>query len=227
MQKSYKTATTYKVEQLLFDATVIPRKPHRVMPGVVHLPAFFTTKRQREIVDQARELARSVAGTPVAMRQPKVGGGQMDAWMLSLGWFWATNPYRMLREVNGVPVPPVPENFQAIADEAMERARAVDPLVGPTPKVETALVNFYPPGKGMGLHVDAEEKSENAVVSLSFGQDTIFRIDGHDILLMSGDVVVFGGPARRAKHGVLGARKGTSQLLDGRLNITMRQMEEA
>lgn len=161
------------------------------------------------------------------MRQPKVGGGQMDAWMLSLGWFWATNPYRMLREVNGVPVPPVPENFQAIADEAMERARAVDPLVGPTPKVETALVNFYPPGKGMGLHVDAEEKSENAVVSLSFGQDTIFRIDGHDILLMSGDVVVFGGPARRAKHGVLGARKGTSQLLDGRLNITMRQMEDA
>ena len=138
----------------------------------------------------------------------------MDAWLLSLGWFWATNPYRMVREVDGHPVPPIPE-----------KAREIDPLVGPTPKIETALVNFYPPGKGMGQHVDAEEESENAVVSLSFGQDTIFRIAGRDTLLLSGDVVVFGGPARRAKHGVLGARKGTSDLLEGRLNITMRQME--
>ena len=150
----------------------------------------------------------------------------MDAWMLSLGWFWATNPYRMLQEVDGYQVPPVPENFQRIAGEVMDRAREIDKLVGETPKVETALVNFYPPGKGMGMHVDAEEASENAVVSLSFGQDCVFRIEGHDILLMSGDALVFGGPARRAKHGVLGAKKGTSTLLEGRLNITMRQMEK-
>ena len=149
----------------------------------------------------------------------------MDAWLLSLGWFWATNPYRMLQEVDGYPVPPIPENFQGIADAVMEQARVIDPLVGPNPRIETALVNFYPPGAGMGLHVDAEETSENAVVSLSFGQDTVFRIEGHDALLMSGDAVVFGGPARRAKHGVLGAREGTSDLLDGRLNITMRQMD--
>ena len=214
------------MEQLLFDATVIPREPNRVMPGVVHLPAFFTSDEQREIIEQARELARSVAGTPVAMRQPRVGKGKMDAWMLSLGWFWATNPYRMLQEVDGYQVPPVPENFQRIAGEVMDRAREIDPRVGETPRVETALVNFYPPGKGMGMHVDAEEESENAVVSLSFGQDCVFRIEGHDILLMSGDALVFGGPARRARHGVLGAKKGTSALLDGRLNITMRQMEK-
>ena len=140
---------------MLFDATVIPREPSRVMPGVVHLPAFFTSDEQRDIIEQARELARSVAGTPVAMRQPRVGKGRMDAWMLSLGWFWATNPYRMLQEVDGYPVPPVPENFQRIAEKVMGRAREIDKLVGETPKVETALVNFYPPGKGMGMHVDA------------------------------------------------------------------------
>ena len=211
---------------MLFDATVIPREPSCIMPGVVHLPAFFGPGEQQSLVEQVRELARSVAGTPVAMRQPFVGKGQMDAWMLSLGWFWVTNPYRMLQEVDGYPVPPVPENFQRIAEQVMDRAREIDPLVGETPRVETALVNFYPPGKGMGMHVDAEEESENAVVSLSFGQDCVFRIEGHDILLMSGDALVFGGPARRAQHGVLGAKKETSTLLEGRLNITMRQMEK-
>ena len=209
----------------IIPVLVIPRPPARIIPGAVHLPAFFTPAEQEELVNQARDLARKAAGTPVAMRRPKVGHGQMDAWLLSLGWFWATNPYRMVREVDGHPVPPIPENFQAIADNVMATAREIDPLVGPTPTIETALVNFYPPGKGMGQHVDAEEESDNAVVSLSFGQDTIFRIAGRDTLLLSGDVVVFGGPARRAKHGVLGARKGTSDLLDGRLNITMRQME--
>lgn len=203
----------------------IPRPPARIIPGAVHLPGFLDLSAQEKLVDQAREIAREVAGTPVAMRRPKVGNGQMDAWLLSLGWFWATNPYRMVKQVDGHPVPPVPANFQTLANEVMAQAREVDPLVGPTPTIQTALVNFYPPGKGMGLHVDAEEESENAVVSLSFGQDTIFRIEGRDTLLMSGDAVVFGGPARRAKHGVLGARKGTSTLLDGRLNITMRQME--
>ncbi|MBA1836460.1 alpha-ketoglutarate-dependent dioxygenase AlkB [Corynebacterium sp. zg912] len=206
--------------------TAVPRPPARIIPGAVHLPAFLDEEEQHALVGQARQLAREAAGTPVAMRRPKVGNGQMDAWLLSLGWFWATNPYRMLREVDGHPVPAVPGNFQGIADRVMERAREIDPLVGPTPRIQTALVNFYPPGKGMGLHVDADEKSGNAVVSLSFGQDTVFRIEGRDTLLMSGDAVVFGGPARRARHGVLGARSGTSDLLEGRLNITMRQMEE-
>lgn len=203
----------------------IPRPPARIIPGAVHLPGFLDLQAQEKLVGQAREIAREVAGTPVAMRRPKVGNGQMDAWLLSLGWFWATNPYRMVKQVDGHPVPPVPANFQALADDVMAQAREIDPLVGPTPTIQTALVNFYPPGKGMGLHVDAEEESENAVVSLSFGQDTIFRIEGRDTLLMSGDAVVFGGPARRAKHGVLGAKKGTSTWLDGRLNITMRQMD--
>lgn len=209
---------------MLFDAAAIPRDPANPLPGVVHLPAFLRPEEQRELVDQARQLARSCAGTPVAMRRPQVGSGQMDAWMLSLGWFWATNPYRMVKHPQ---VPPIPENFQELAGRVMERARDIDPRVGPTPRIQTALVNFYPPGKGMGAHVDAEEKSENAVVSLSFGQDAVFRIEGHELLLMSGDAVVFGGPARRARHAVLGAKPGTSELLEGRLNITMRQMEEA
>lgn len=219
---------------MLFDA--IPRPPANPLPGVVHLPGFLTAEEQEALVSQARELARSVQGTPVAMRRPVLRAGQMQAWMLSLGWYWATQPYRMLREVDGHPVLPVPANFQEIADRVVAAGREVDPRVGPTPRVETVLVNFYPPGAGMGMHVDAEEESENAVVSLSIGEETVFRIagpsggpsGGADLLLMSGDALVFGGPARRACHGVLGARAGTGPagtgLKEGRINITMRQM---
>ena len=139
-----------------------------------------------------------------------------------------------MREVDGHPVPEVPANYQVVANNIMNQAREIDPLVGPTPTVETALVNFYPPGAGMGLHVDAEEESDNAVVSLSIGEETIFRIQNTentqqtDLLLMSGDALVFGGPARRAYHGVKAPREATGPettgLKEGRINITMRQV---
>lgn len=213
---------------MLLDASAIPREPTQLMPGVVHLPGFLSVDEQHELVSQARQIARSVQGTPVAMRRPVVGTGQMQAWMLSLGWYWATNPYRLVQQVDGVDVAPVPGNYQEIAGKVMEQARAIDPVVGPTPRVETALVNFYPPGAGMGAHVDADEESEAAVVSLSVGEETMFRIEKQQVLLMSGDAVVFGGPARRARHGVAGARSGTGPegtgLKEGRINITMRQV---
>lgn len=211
---------------MLFDA--LPRTPSNPLPGVVHLPNFLNVEEQAALVKQARDIANQVKGTPVAMRRPRVGQGQMAAWLLSLGWFWQTQPYRLVREVDGHTVPEVPENYQVIANNIMNQAREIDPLVGPTPTVETALVNFYPPGAGMGLHVDAEEESDNAVVSLSIGEETIFRIQETDLLLMSGDALVFGGPARRAYHGVKAPREATGPettgLKEGRINITMRQV---
>ena len=217
---------------MLFDA--LPRTPSNPLPGVVHLPNFLSVEEQAALVKQARDIANQVKGTPVAMRRPRVGQGQMAAWLLSLGWFWQTQPYRLVREVDGHAVPEVPANYQVMANNIMDHARAIDPLVGPTPTVETALVNFYPPGAGMGLHVDAEEESDNAVVSLSIGEETIFRIQNTentqqtDLLLMSGDALVFGGPARRAHHGVKAPREATGPettgLKEGRINITMRQV---
>lgn len=211
---------------MLFDA--LPRTPSNPLPGVVHLPNFLNVEEQAALVTQARDIAHRVKGTPVAMRRPRVGQGQMAAWLLSLGWFWQTQPYRLVREVDGHAVPEVPANYQVMANNIMDHARAIDPLVGPTPTVETALVNFYPPGAGMGLHVDAEEESDNAVVSLSIGEETIFRIQETDLLLMSGDALVFGGPARRAYHGVKAPREATGPettgLKEGRINITMRQV---
>ncbi len=212
---------------MLIDASALPRPPRRVLPGVVHLPGFLDVGQQRELVEQARSFARDVAGTPVAMRRPMVGRNQMKAHLLSLGWFWATNPYRLVQEVDGVSVPPVPATYQDIADAVIARARGLDPVIAPM-RAETALVNFYPPGAGMGTHVDAEEEADNPVVSLSIGEETTFRIEGEKLILMSGDALVFGGPARRARHSVTAPRPGTAPegtgLKEGRINITMRQV---
>lgn len=212
---------------MLLDATDLPRPAARIAPGVVHLPGFLSREQQKELVDQARAIAAQHAGTPVAMRRPMIGHNQMKAYLMSLGWFWATNPYRLVQEIEGHAVPPVPENYQAIADRVIGAARELDPALTPM-TVETALVNFYPPGAGMGEHVDAQEEADNPVVSLSLGEDTTFRIEGRKVVLMSGDALVFGGPARRARHGVTPPRPGTGPdyigLAEGRINITMRQV---
>jgi len=87
----------------------------------------------------------------------------------------------------------------------------------------------------MGMHVDRDEPSPAPVVSLSLGDTCVFRFgnaDGRgrpwtDVRLESGDLFVFGGPSRRAYHGVPKLLPGTGPadigLERGRFNITLRQ----
>src|ERR1700761_4881097 len=78
------------------------------------------------------------------------------------------------------------------------------------PAAEGCLVNLYRAGARMGLHQDKDEKALDApVVSVSLGDEAIFRIGGSarqgpskSLKLASGDVVMFGGPARLAYHGI-------------------------
>jgi DNA oxidative demethylase len=83
----------------------------------------------------------------------------------------------------------------------------------------------------MGLHQDADETSEAPIVSISLGDSCRFRFGGNlradktrSILLASGDVLTFGGPARRMFHGVDRIMPQTSTLLSkpGRINLTLR-----
>ncbi|AGF71229.1 alpha-ketoglutarate-dependent dioxygenase AlkB [Corynebacterium halotolerans] len=225
----------------LFDSGAgFDRPAVLVAPGVAHLPGWLPVSEQERLVSQARAIARSVAGTPLAMHRPVVGTGQMSAYILSLGRYWRTRPYGYVRSLGGVDVPAVPPEYGRLARAALSAASGVAEELAPWAdgafRAETALVNYYPSGASMGLHVDANEVSEAPVVSLSIGDEAVFRMGNvhgrtrpwSDVTLMSGDLVVFGGPARRAYHGVPVVRDGTAPagcgLCEGRINITIRQV---
>jgi alkylated DNA repair protein (DNA oxidative demethylase) len=86
----------------------------------------------------------------------------------------------------------------------------------------------------MGSHRDADEQDFAApVVSVSLGDDAVFHVGGPRrsdpktrMTLKSGDVVVLGGEARLAYHGIDRMLPATSVLLaeGGRMNLTLRRV---
>jgi alkylated DNA repair protein (DNA oxidative demethylase) len=99
---------------------------------------------------------------------------------------------------------------------------------------EACLVNYYAPGARLGSHRDADEEEARApVLSISLGDDAVFHIGGLErgdpktrLVLHSGDIVVLGGAARGAYHGIDRIVAGTSDLLPqgGRINLTLRRV---
>ena len=99
---------------------------------------------------------------------------------------------------------------------------------------QACLVNHYATGTRLGSHVDADEADRLApVVSVSLGDDAIFHVGGlrrtdpkTRLTLHSGDVVVLGGAARMAYHGIDRVIPGTCDLVPGggRINLTLRRV---
>jgi alkylated DNA repair protein (DNA oxidative demethylase) len=96
---------------------------------------------------------------------------------------------------------------------------------------DTCLINKYSVGSKMGMHQDRDEQDfSQPIVSVSLGLPITFRIGGATrsgktakVQLVHGDVVVFGGPARLAFHGVGTLRKGEHPLTGAtRYNLTFR-----
>ncbi|MFE9425818.1 alpha-ketoglutarate-dependent dioxygenase AlkB [Kitasatospora sp. NPDC006697] len=149
-------------------------------------------------------------------------------------------PYAYLRTVadgDGAPVKPFPALLgtlarRAVAEAYGARAPGIPGAADYAPDV--ALVNHYGEGSRMGMHQDIDEVADAPVVSLSLGDSCLFRLGNPqtrnrpytDLELRSGDLLVFGGPARRAFHGVPRTHPGTADPalgLTGRLNITVRR----
>ncbi|MFD5105499.1 alpha-ketoglutarate-dependent dioxygenase AlkB family protein [Streptomyces cinereoruber] len=200
---------------------LFPRERVLVAPGAVHVPAWLSFPRQRELVDACREWGRG----PFPYRRTVLpGGGVMSVRSLCLGRQWV--PYRYLDAV-GVPLPGW---LVSLGREAVAEAYGEHGGFAP----DTALVNFYAPEARMGMHQDREERSGAPVVSLSLGDRCVFRFGNEegrgrpyrDVELVSGDLFVFGGPSRWAHHGVHRVFPGTAEPalgLRGRLNITLRE----
>lgn len=87
----------------------------------------------------------------------------------------------------------------------------------------------------MGMHQDNDEANfDFPVVSISLGDEGLLRVGEttrggktESAWLQSGDVVVMGGQARLAYHGVDRIRFGSSTLLpkSGRINLTLRVVD--
>lgn len=156
-------------------------------------------------------------GKPMSVRMTSAG---------RYGWFTDRSGYRYIdRHPSGTPWPPIPPSVLAVWRDLVPAGR--DP--------DCCLVNLYGPAARMGLHRDADEADFSwPVLSISLGDPATFRIGGParsdpttSVLLESGDVVLFGGEARLAYHGIDRIRAGGSRLLPegGRINLTLRVVD--
>ncbi|MET7616598.1 alpha-ketoglutarate-dependent dioxygenase AlkB [Streptomyces sp. NPDC005408] len=203
-----------------------------IAPGAVHVPGWLPVERQRELVEACRAWARG----PAPIRHTVLpGGGEMSVQTVCVGWHW--QPYRYSRtadDVNGARVAEFPDWLVELGRSALVAAYGQDEA-DQTYTPDTALINFYDGTARMGMHQDKEERSGAPVVSLSIGDGCVFRFGNTetrkqpytDVELASGDLFVFGGPARFAYHGVPKVYPGTADpatgMSSGRLNITLRE----
>ena len=97
---------------------------------------------------------------------------------------------------------------------------------------DACLINRYQPGARMSLHQDRDEDDFGApIVSVSLGLPAIFLFGGlkrsdkpRRFRLQHGDVVVWGGPARLAFHGIAPLADGEHALMGRqRINLTFRK----
>lgn len=196
--------------------------------GFRHFPGWLGPEDQGALV----EALRAVAAEAPFVQPETPGGKRMSVRMTSagrLGWVTDRRGYRYepLHPGTGRPWPPVPAMVLDLWRDVTGLAR--DP--------DCCLVNFYGEGARMGLHQDRDEGDFSwPVVSVSLGDEALFRMGGtargdrtESVWLKSGDVVVMGGPARLAFHGIDRVRHGSSRLLPqgGRINLTLRVVEGA
>jgi alkylated DNA repair protein (DNA oxidative demethylase) len=160
------------------------------------------------------------------------GGYTMSVAMTNcgrLGWVSDRTGYRYDRvdPDTGAPWPAMPAAFLDIAVQAAAAAGFAnyDP--------DACLINRYIAGAKLSLHQDRDEKDAWApIVSVSLGLPAVFLWGGKHrsnpvrrLLLESGDIVVWGGPARFVYHGVAPLKDGQHPLTGtARINLTFRKV---
>jgi alkylated DNA repair protein (DNA oxidative demethylase) len=195
--------------------------------GFRHLPGYLDPGLQADLLGQLRlVLASAPLYAPTMPRSGKPFSVRMTNCGL-LGWVSDQSGgyrYQANHPVTGQPWPPMPAMLLQVWRD----------VSGYPAAPEACLVNYYAGHAKMGSHRDEDEENTKApVVSVSLGDDATFHIGGlqrhgrkHRVILRSGDVVVLGGAARMAFHGVDRIIPRTSTLLaeGGRMNLTLRRV---
>ncbi|MBO9407214.1 alpha-ketoglutarate-dependent dioxygenase AlkB [Shimia sp. R9_1] len=193
--------------------------------GFELLKSYLNSADQLDLVSDLRSVAQAAP-----MRSPVTRWGKpMSVRMTSagrVGWISDRRGYRYEpQHPDGMDWPPIPDRILTLWKD----------ITGLTRQPDCCLINYYGEGARMGLHQDKDEVDFSyPVLSISLGDDGLFRMGGTErggktqsVWLTSGDVVVMGGAARLAYHGVDRIRFGSSSLLPdgGRINVTLRVVE--
>jgi len=197
------------------------------LPGFRHLAGYFGPPEQTALLGELRAVIEAAplfvprmprSGKPFSVRMSNCG---------TLGWVSDKDGgyrYQQTHPDTGLAWPAMPRRLLDLWDEVADFSH----------HPEACLINYYSGGAKMGSHQDADEADFAApVVSVSLGDDAVFHVGGRQrtdakrrIVLKSGDVLVLGGEARLAYHGIDRVLPGTSPLLaeGGRLNLTLRRV---
>jgi alkylated DNA repair protein (DNA oxidative demethylase) len=191
------------------------------------MPGLLSPTEQAALLTEIRAV---VIAAPLYVPTMPRTGKPMSVRMTNCGVLgWVTDKergyrYQETHPATGKRWPLIPQRLLELWDE----------VSGYPHSPEACLINFYSQDAKMGLHQDRDEKNFAApVVSVSLGDDCLFRVGGNDresgtasFRLSSGDVVVLGGEGRLAFHGVDRIYPHTSDLLKngGRINLTLRRV---
>ncbi|RAN43998.1 alpha-ketoglutarate-dependent dioxygenase [Herbaspirillum rubrisubalbicans] len=198
-----------------------------ITEGALLLRAFVD---EAEAASLLAGIATVLAASPLRHMQTP-GGFRMSVAMSNCGQYgWVTDRrgyrYQALDPLAERDWPSMPEAFVALAQRAAQAAgfAAFAP--------DACLINRYQPGARMSLHQDRNEADmAQPIVSVSLGLPATFLFGGlartdkpRRLRLESGDVVVWGGPARLAFHGIDTLREGDHALTGNcRYNLTFRR----
>jgi len=195
--------------------------------GAVLLRGFAFSDAPRLVEEVSRITQQAAFRTVVTP-----GGYTMSVTMTNcgrVGWVSDVKGYRYDRTdpETGLAWPPIPPAFLSVATRAAAEGGFAD--FDP----DACLVNRYVAGAKLGLHQDRDEQDSWApIVSVSLGLPATFLWGGkrradrvRRIRLESGDVAVWGGPARFIYHGVAPLAEGESTLTGNvRINLTFRKV---
>ncbi len=198
-----------------------------MLDGFRHLQGYFPHSEQVALVNMVYGI---LLESPLYRPKMPRSGKPFSVQMTNCGQLgWVSDKaggyrYQAMHPQTGRPWPKMPDLLLALWANVAEWAG----------EPEACLINYYANGTKLGSHVDADEEETQApVVSISLGDDAVFHVGGVKrtdpktrIVLKSGDVVVLGGEARLAYHGIDKINAGTSALLKegGRFNLTLRRV---
>lgn len=211
----------------LFDSDSLPQSREQLEEGAFLLRGFASAEAPALV----EEVARIAQAAPFRhLITP--GGYTMSVAMTNcgrVGWVSDRSGYRYAPTDpdTGGPWPAMPGAFLDVAARAAAEAGFAnyDP--------DACLINRYVAGAKLGLHQDRDEKDAWApIVSVSLGLPAVFLWGGQRrsdavrrLRVESGDVAVWGGPARFVYHGVAPLKDGLHPLTGAaRINLTFRKV---